>query len=51
MIDSHERDEAAVLPEDFEQRLRGNEAAWQLFEARPPGYGRRPHGPPLTRPS
>jgi uncharacterized protein YdeI (YjbR/CyaY-like superfamily) len=32
--------EAAVLPPDFEQAFRADAAAWEWFEARPPGYRR-----------
>ena len=35
---SSERREPAVLPSEFEQRLRRNAAAWEWFSARPPGY-------------
>jgi uncharacterized protein YdeI (YjbR/CyaY-like superfamily) len=35
---SSERREAAVLPAEFEERLRANAAASEWFEARPPGY-------------
>ena len=37
---SFERRESAVLPPDFEEALRGNPAAWEWFEGRPPGYRR-----------
>jgi uncharacterized protein YdeI (YjbR/CyaY-like superfamily) len=39
-IYSHERNEAAVLPPEFERRLRENEAAWEWFGGRAPGYRR-----------
>jgi uncharacterized protein YdeI (YjbR/CyaY-like superfamily) len=32
--------ENAVLPPEYEQRLRANAAAWEYWEARPPGYRR-----------
>jgi uncharacterized protein YdeI (YjbR/CyaY-like superfamily) len=35
---SFERAEAAVLPPEFEERLRANPAASEWFEGRPPGY-------------
>ena len=35
---SFERREPAVLPPDFEERLRANPAASEWFEGRPPGY-------------
>jgi uncharacterized protein YdeI (YjbR/CyaY-like superfamily) len=35
---SSERTEPAVLPAEFEQRLRANPAASQWLESRPPGY-------------
>jgi uncharacterized protein YdeI (YjbR/CyaY-like superfamily) len=35
---SFERRAAAVLPPDFERRLRANAAAAEWFEGRPPGY-------------
>jgi uncharacterized protein YdeI (YjbR/CyaY-like superfamily) len=35
---SSERSEPAVLPAEFEQRLRANPAASQWLESRPPGY-------------
>jgi uncharacterized protein YdeI (YjbR/CyaY-like superfamily) len=37
---SFERAEAAVLPPEFEERLRANAAAADWFESRPPGYRR-----------
>jgi uncharacterized protein YdeI (YjbR/CyaY-like superfamily) len=37
---SFERADAAVLPPEFEQRLRANAAAVDWFESRPPGYRR-----------
>jgi uncharacterized protein YdeI (YjbR/CyaY-like superfamily) len=37
---SFERNEAAVLPPDFEERFRANPDAWEWFEGRPPGYRR-----------
>jgi uncharacterized protein YdeI (YjbR/CyaY-like superfamily) len=39
-IYSFERREAATLPPEFEERLKGNAAAWEWFAARPPGYRR-----------
>jgi uncharacterized protein YdeI (YjbR/CyaY-like superfamily) len=39
-IYSHERAKPAVLPAEFERRFRANPAAWEWFEARPPGYRR-----------
>jgi uncharacterized protein YdeI (YjbR/CyaY-like superfamily) len=35
---SFERD--ATLPEEYEERIRANAAAWEYWEARPPGYRR-----------
>jgi uncharacterized protein YdeI (YjbR/CyaY-like superfamily) len=35
---SFERSDAAVLPPEFEERLRANAAANEWFEGRPPGY-------------
>jgi len=35
---SHENREAAVLPPEYEQRLRANAAAAKFFDAQPPGY-------------
>jgi uncharacterized protein YdeI (YjbR/CyaY-like superfamily) len=35
---SSERAQPAVLPSEFEQRLRANPAATEWFEGRPPGY-------------
>jgi uncharacterized protein YdeI (YjbR/CyaY-like superfamily) len=35
---SYEEREKASLTEDFERRLRANQAAWEYWEARPPGY-------------
>jgi uncharacterized protein YdeI (YjbR/CyaY-like superfamily) len=35
---SFERAKAAVLPPEFEERLRANPAAADWFESRPPGY-------------
>ena len=35
---SSERAQLAVLPSEFEQRLRANPAATEWFEGRPPGY-------------
>jgi uncharacterized protein YdeI (YjbR/CyaY-like superfamily) len=32
--------ETAVLPPEYEERLRTNAAAWEYWEARPPGYRR-----------
>jgi len=37
---SSERAQPAVLPPEFEQRLRANPAATEWFEGRPPGYRR-----------
>ena len=37
---SFERDQAARLPPDFEQRFKTSAAAWEWFQARPPGYRR-----------
>jgi uncharacterized protein YdeI (YjbR/CyaY-like superfamily) len=39
-IYSFERRQAAKLPEEFEQRLKANAAAWEWFSSRPPGYRR-----------
>lgn len=39
-IYSHERKEAATLPEDYERRFRANDEAWAFFQAQPPGYRR-----------
>ncbi len=35
---SHENREAAVLPPDYEARLRANRAAAEFFDAQPPSY-------------
>jgi len=35
---SFEQHEEAKLPEEYEGRLRANEAAWKYWEARPPSY-------------
>jgi uncharacterized protein YdeI (YjbR/CyaY-like superfamily) len=37
---SSERKEAAVLPDEFEQRFKANSAAWEWFRARAAGYRR-----------
>ena len=37
---SFERDKAATLPPEFEERFRSNAGAWDWFEGRPPGYRR-----------
>jgi uncharacterized protein YdeI (YjbR/CyaY-like superfamily) len=37
-IYSYERDEAAVLPEAYERRLRENAAAAEFFDRQPPSY-------------
>jgi uncharacterized protein YdeI (YjbR/CyaY-like superfamily) len=35
---SYERNEAAVLPDEYERRFREHDDAWTWFESRPPGY-------------
>ena len=35
---SFEQRDEAKLPEEYEQRIRANAAAWEYWEARPPGY-------------
>jgi uncharacterized protein YdeI (YjbR/CyaY-like superfamily) len=35
---SYEEREKASLTDEFKRRLRANQAAWQYWEARPPGY-------------
>ena len=37
---SFERAEAAALPPEFEERFKTTSAAWEWFQARPPGYRR-----------
>jgi uncharacterized protein YdeI (YjbR/CyaY-like superfamily) len=37
---SFERAKTAVLPPDFEERFQAETAAWEWFQARPPGYRR-----------
>ena len=39
-IYAFERDEPAELPPEFERRLKANAAAWEYWQARPPGYRR-----------
>ena len=35
-----EQERAATLPPEYERRLRGDAAAWEYWQARPPGYRR-----------
>jgi uncharacterized protein YdeI (YjbR/CyaY-like superfamily) len=35
---SYERNEAALLPDEYERRFREHGDAWTWFESRPPGY-------------
>jgi len=35
-----ERERPAELPREYEQRLRGNEKAWEFFSSQPPWYRR-----------
>ena len=39
-IYAFERDQPAELPPEFERRLQANAAAWEYWQARPPGYRR-----------
>ncbi|MGH3030070.1 MAG: YdeI/OmpD-associated family protein [Gaiellaceae bacterium] len=35
---SYEQRDAAKLDQEYEQRFRANEKAWEFFQAQPPGY-------------